>query len=83
MARLNPESSYYGTADEWKAQYAVKEFIGNSRPLYADEAMTQYTDKQFTITALEFREGCSTSYQGRHANGGVAWAVVNFTDAFN
>lgn len=76
MTRLDPESEYYGTADEWKAQY--KKFHGYTWTLYTDELLTTEANKEFNITTLEF-EGFEHSYAAWIANGAqLPWICLNF-----
>ena len=76
MERLDKESQYYGTADEWKAQYPT--FHGKSWTLYTDQELTQEAGKVFNIVTLEF-DGFDHTYAAWIANGAQApWICVNF-----
>ena len=78
MERLDKESQYYGTDDEWKAQYPT--FHGKSWTLYTDQELTQEAGKVFNIVTLEF-DGFDHTYAAWIANGAQApWICVNFID---
>lgn len=80
MPRLDPTSPYYGTADEWKAQY--DKFHGETWQLYTDETLETPANKEFAIRTLEFY-GFHHSFNAAIATGGIfPWIAIDFaTDA--
>ena len=82
IKRLDEESPYYGTADEWKAQYI--KFHGMSWQLYSDALLTTPVEgKEIYIRTLVF-DGFTHTYAGMVANGGkLPWIGAWFTNEFN
>lgn len=81
IKRLDEESPYYGTADEWKAQY--DKFHGMSWQLYSDALLTiPIEGKEIYIRTLEF-DGFTHTYEAMIANGGkLPWIGAWFTEEF-
>lgn len=81
IKRLDEESPYYGTADEWKAQY--DKFHGMSWQLYSDALLTTPVEgKEIYIRTLVF-DGFTHTYAGMIANGGkLPWIGAWFTQDF-
>lgn len=81
IKRLDEESPYYGTADEWRAQYI--KFHGMSWQLYSDALLTTPIEgKEIYIRTLEF-DGFIHTYEAMIANGGkLPWIGAWFTQDF-
>jgi len=81
IKRLDETSQYYGTADEWKAQYI--KFHGMSWQLYSDALLTTPIEgKEIYIRTLEF-DGFTHTYAAMIANGGkLPWIGAWFTEEF-
>ena len=81
IKRLDEESPYYGTDNEWKAQY--DKFHGMSWQLYSDALLTTPIEgKEIYIRTLVF-DGFTHTYAAMIANGGkLPWIGAWFTQYF-
>lgn len=82
IKRLDEESPYYGTAEEWRAQY--DKFHGISWQLYSDALLTTPIEgKEIYIRTLVF-EGFTHTYAAMIANKGkLPWIGAWFTQDFD